>query len=54
MHVYLATGLEEGAVEPDDDEELAVERVPRDQLPGLLETLEDAKTLVGLLLFLRR
>lgn len=54
MHVYLATGLEEGAAEPDDGEELTVKRVPRDELPGLLETLEDAKTLVGLLLFLRR
>jgi len=54
MHVHLATGLDEGEPSPDDDEQLTVERFGRDELPRLLETVEDAKTLVGLLLYLRR
>jgi ADP-ribose pyrophosphatase len=53
MHVYLATGLDEGEASPDDDEQLIVERYGRDELSELLETVEDAKTLVGLLLYLR-
>lgn len=54
MHVYLATGLEDGDAAPDDDELLTVERVAPEALPALLETIEDGKTLVGLLLYLRR
>jgi ADP-ribose pyrophosphatase len=54
MHVCRATGLAEGDASPDDDEQLTVERYGRDELPGLLEVVEDAKTLVGLLLHLRR
>jgi len=53
MHLYLATGLVEGDPAPDPGEDLVVERVARDDLPRLLETIEDAKTLVGLLLHLR-
>ena len=53
MHVYLAAGLDDGTPEPDPDEELEVVRVPRAGVPGLLGTIEDAKTLVGLLLLLR-
>jgi ADP-ribose pyrophosphatase len=53
MHLYLATALSEGGAEPDDDEQLTVVRVARGDVPGLLETVEDAKTLVGLLLLLR-
>lgn len=53
MHVYLAAGLDEGEAEPDDDEELTVERVALDDIPRLIDTVEDAKTLVGLLLLLR-
>lgn len=53
MHVYLATGLEEGDASPDDDEKLTVERVAGAALPALIGTIEDAKTLVGLLLYLR-
>jgi len=53
MHVYLATGLEEGDAAPDEDEQLTVERYGPNELPRLLEIVEDAKTLVGLLLYLR-
>jgi ADP-ribose pyrophosphatase len=48
IHLFLATGLEEGDASPEEGEELEVVRVPRDGLPALLETVEDAKTLVGL------
>jgi len=54
MYVYLATGLDEGDPSPDDDEQITIERYGPDELSGLLETVEDAKTLVGLLLHLRR
>jgi ADP-ribose pyrophosphatase len=54
MHLYLATGLDEGDASPDESEQLTVERYGRRDLPPLLETIEDAKTLVGLLLYLRR
>jgi ADP-ribose pyrophosphatase len=53
MHLYLATGLVEGDAEPDEDEELEVVRVGRADVPSLLDEVEDAKTLVGLLLLLR-
>jgi len=52
MHVYLATGVEEGPASPDEDEELEVVRTPVGELRGLLKDLEDAKTVAGLLLFL--
>jgi len=54
MYVYLASGLDDGEPEPDDDEQLEVVRVPRGDVPALIESVEDAKTLVGLLLLLRR
>jgi ADP-ribose pyrophosphatase len=53
MHVYLAEGVEPGEAEPDDDEELEPVRWPVDGLEAHLAEVEDAKTLVGLLLFLR-
>jgi ADP-ribose pyrophosphatase len=53
MHVFLATGLDDGDPEPDDDEQLTVERFALDEFPALLESIEDGKTLVGLLLQLR-
>jgi ADP-ribose pyrophosphatase len=52
MHVFLATGLEEGEPEPEDGEELEIVRVSRDSLSALLPDLDDAKTIVGLLLLL--
>lgn len=53
MHLFVATGLTEGPVSPDADEELELVRFSLSDLPGLLEELEDAKTLAGLLLLLR-
>jgi ADP-ribose pyrophosphatase len=53
IHLFLATGLEEGESDLDDGEELEVVRVPVSELPGLLAEIEDVKTLAGLLLYLR-
>jgi ADP-ribose pyrophosphatase len=53
MHLFLAEGVEEGDASPEDDEELEVVRVPRAAVADLLPELEDAKTIVGLLLLLR-
>jgi ADP-ribose diphosphatase len=53
MYVFVATGLERGDASPEDGEDLEVVRVPVAELPALLPELEDAKTLVGLLTYLR-
>ena len=54
MHVYLAEGVEEGDAEPDGDESIEVVRWSVDEVESRLGEIEDAKTLVGLLLYLRR
>jgi ADP-ribose pyrophosphatase len=53
MHLYLAEGVVAGEAQPEDDEDLEVIRWRVDELESRLDELEDAKTLVGLLLFLR-
>jgi ADP-ribose pyrophosphatase len=53
MHVYLAEGVVAGDAQPEDDEDVEVVRWPVDDLESRLDELEDAKTLAGLLLFLR-
>jgi ADP-ribose pyrophosphatase len=52
VHLYVAEGLERGDADPRGDEEIEIVRVPVDELPALLEQIEDAKTLAGLLLYL--
>jgi ADP-ribose pyrophosphatase len=54
LHLFLATGLEEGASSPDTDEELEVVRVPLADVPGLIAECRDSKTLIGLMLLARR
>jgi ADP-ribose pyrophosphatase len=54
IHLFLATGLDEGEATPEETEDLELVRVPLDQVPSLVEEIEDGKTLVGLLLLLRR
>lgn len=51
--VFAADELDEGEAEPDDGEELEVVRLPRAELEARVHELEDATTLVGLLLYLR-
>jgi ADP-ribose pyrophosphatase len=52
MHLFVATGLEQGEASPEESEDLELVRVPADELPSLLAELEDMKTLAGLLLYL--
>jgi ADP-ribose pyrophosphatase len=54
MHVYAAEGVEAGEAAPAQDEELELVHVPLSKLDGRLDELEDAKTLAGVLLYLRR
>ena len=53
MHVFLADGVEAGVADPDADESLEIVRWPVSELGTRLGEIEDAKTLAGLLLFLR-
>jgi ADP-ribose diphosphatase len=53
MHVFIAEGVEEGERRPEDDEEIELMRVPVTEIADRLGDLEDAKTLAGLLLYLR-
>ena len=54
MHLFLATGLERGEPSPEGSEEIELVRVPLEEVGSLLAEIEDAKTLAGLLLLLRR
>lgn len=53
MHVFLAEALEAGEADPDDDEEVEIVRWPVAEIAGRVGELEDAKTIAGLLLYLR-
>jgi ADP-ribose pyrophosphatase len=54
MHLFFADAVEEGQPELEDDEEIELVRIPVAELAGRLDELEDGKTLVGVLLLLRR
>lgn len=53
LHLFLATGLEQGEATPEESEDLEIVRVPLTAVPSLIAESEDAKTLVGLLLLAR-
>ncbi len=53
IHLFLATGLEQGEASPEGSEDIELVRTPRAEVPSLLPEIEDAKTLAGLLLLLR-
>ena len=53
MHLYLAEGVKAGDADPDEDEEVEIVQWHVDELAAKLGEIEDAKTLAGLLLFLR-
>lgn len=53
VHLFVATDLEPGDASSEESEELELVRVPVAELPSLLPEIEDAKTLAGLLLYLR-
>jgi ADP-ribose pyrophosphatase len=54
MHLFIAEDLEHGVANPADDEELELVRWPVTEITSRLAELEDAKTLLGLLLYLRQ
>jgi ADP-ribose pyrophosphatase len=54
MHVFFVEGVEEGEQRLEADESIELVRVPVTELPARLGELEDAKTLTGLLLYLRK
>ena len=53
MHLYLAEALDEGESDTEEDEQIELERWTRDDVEARLGELQDAKTLAGLLLYLR-
>jgi ADP-ribose pyrophosphatase len=53
MHIFAAEGVERGAASPAPDEELELVRWPISDVEPRLHEIEDAKTLAGLLLYLR-
>jgi ADP-ribose pyrophosphatase len=53
MHVFAAEGVERGEASPPADEKLELVRWPVGEVRKRLHEIEDAKTLAGLLLYLR-
>jgi len=53
MHLFVAEGVERGDAKPEADEQLELVRWRVDDIAPRLGELEDAKSLVGLLLYLR-
>ncbi len=53
MTVFFAEGVEAGEASPDEDESFELVRWPVDEIAGRLGEIEDAKSLAGLLLYLR-
>ena len=53
MHLFFAEGVEAGDASPDEDEDVELVRWPVAEIERHLHEIEDAKTLAGLLLFLR-
>ncbi len=54
MHVFFAERVDEGEQRPEADESIELERIQVAEIAAHLEEIEDAKTLTGLLLYLRR
>jgi ADP-ribose pyrophosphatase len=53
MHLFAADGLDPGEARTEADESIEVVRVPLADLESRLDELEDAKTVAGILLYLR-
>jgi len=53
MVLFVAEGVEPGEPDPDADENVDIVRWPVSEIESRLGEIEDAKTLVGLLLYLR-
>jgi ADP-ribose pyrophosphatase len=53
MTIFVAEGVEQGEASAEDDEEIELVRWPVGEIAERLGEIEDAKTLAGLLLYLR-
>ena len=53
MHLFAAEGVDRGDAAPDDDEDLELVHWRVGEIAERLDEIEDAKTLAGLLLYLR-
>ena len=53
MHVFVAEGVEEGDAAQEDDEQIELVRIAVREAEARIGELEDAKTIAGLLLYLR-
>jgi hypothetical protein len=53
MHLFAAEGVIRGKAAPAEDEDLELVRWPVAEIGERLAEIEDAKTLAGLLLYLR-
>ena len=49
IHLFVASDLTPSAIEPLEEEEIEVVRVPLSHLPTVIDQVRDAKTLIGLL-----
>ena len=56
VHVFLATGLAEGRIDADADEQIEVQRVSMSEAVRLVESgaIKDAKSIIGILLAAKR
>ena len=54
MHLFAAEGVDRGEAAPEPDEELELVRWPVSEIAARLHEIEDAKTLAGLLVYLRQ
>jgi ADP-ribose pyrophosphatase len=53
MHLFATEGVEAGEAKPEADEDVEVVRWHMSEIASRLDEIEDAKTLAGLLLYLR-
>ena len=53
MHVFLAENVERGDAAPEADEDFETVRWKVDEIASRIDELQDAKTIAGLLLYLR-
>jgi ADP-ribose pyrophosphatase len=54
MHLFAAEGVEPGEAAPEPDEDLELVRWPVSDIGARLHEIEDAKSLLGLLLYLQQ